>query len=208
MFGMLTRTRNPRTRPPRPIRLGLEVLEARDTPSTLTLGVTYGHSRSITLQGTLDGPAPAGHTISIMGQASGQVTTDPWGHFSITLNASGLGLVMAMAADGSSNMAQLTLTDTVPVINSFDAIEGPGNIWTLRGTVTYNRYPEDLVVNFGGQPVSLQGKSIECGYDGSYSLAVQLNGTTTDNGAAVVGTMSPYGLLADTRMDVIHQTGT
>src|SRR5262249_23444729 len=105
MLGLLSPRRSgrgsPRTRP-----LGLEVLEDRNSPSTRSLGVSYGSGKTITLSGDLTNtPTPAGQRVFIFGQALGSPTTDSNGHFSLTTQGIALGPVYAQTADGQSNIA-------------------------------------------------------------------------------------------------------
>src|SRR5438105_2027634 len=97
MLGLLTRPRrNTRSHSPRPVCLGLERLETRDCPSTLTAMVTYGSGRSITIAGHLsDTSTPANQTVTISGKAAGTTATNASGNYSTTLTATGLGDVYA-----------------------------------------------------------------------------------------------------------------
>jgi hypothetical protein len=209
MFGLLTRAgRKKKVPAPRRARLGLECLESRDAPSTLTMSVAYGSGRGITLSGALTGtPCPAGQTVRISGQAAGLAVTDSGGHYTINLVASGLGPVSGKTVDGSSNTAQVTLTDTAPVLTNLKACEGVGDLWTFSGTVTY-RSPQGLTVSFGGQPVTLQGKITPVSYTGTFSLSIRLNGTSTDNGMVSAGVMDPWGLTSNTLEVNVQQMGT
>src|SRR5947209_18357603 len=106
MFGLLPSSpRKVSSLPRRRARLSLERLESRDTPSTLSLSVSYGFGANVTLSGDLtNAPTPANQTICFSGQASGMAFTDANGHFSATVSASGLGDVYAQMMDGTSNM--------------------------------------------------------------------------------------------------------
>src|SRR5262245_3274937 len=98
MLGVLSRRRASAPRACRP--LGLETLEDRNSPSTLTLSVTYGSGRNVTLSGTLsDHPNPGGQTINFAGKVSGAAVT------SAQASVPGLGDVTVLAADGSSHLA-------------------------------------------------------------------------------------------------------
>jgi hypothetical protein len=207
MFGLLTRKK--KVRPAvRHVRPRLEVLEDRAVPSTVTLNVSYNAGKSITLTGTLTGaPDNANQTILIAGQATGQAVTDSNGNYSITLTASALGNVTAAAMDGSSNTASVTLTDAAPTLTAFTAREGQGDVWTLSGTVTYNRTVTDVTINFGGAPVSIAGKSTTVNGSGNFTLSVQLNGKQTDNGTASAAGTDAWGTVSNTLTQLILQTG-
>jgi hypothetical protein len=207
MLGLLA-PRSPRpasrTRP-----LGLEALEDRNSPSTLILNiVAYGPGTSVTFSGALRGSDnPGGQTINFSGKVTGSTTTTPCGMYAITLKASGLGDVTAQTADGMSNVAVVTLTDTAPRITQFQAIEGTGHLWTFQGDVTY-RYPQGLIVNLGGMPDSLQGKTAPVDSSGHFWVVLELNGTTSDNGTASAVTTDPWGLTSNTAYSNVFQTGT
>lgn len=202
---------------PRPSRLArpsLEWLESRDVLSTLTLSVTYGLGRSITMSGDLSGTGQLGQrNVVLGGQVSGYTVTDSFGHYEIIVNAAALGNVTAQmvaepGANDSSNVATFTLTDEPPVITDFVAIEMPGHLWILRGTVTYFRVFESLTINFGGSPVSIRGLTTNADGTGHFELGVILNGTQTDNGTATAQAVSPWGTLSELATDWIFQTGT
>jgi hypothetical protein len=197
MFNLFGRsTRKLLARAPRSVRLSLERLETRDCPSVITLGVTYGTQRNITLSGNVTGtPNPGGLTVQFTGQAVGTATTDANGHYSASLVALGLGNVNASTTDGQSNTAIVTLTDTRPVISGFGGAEGPGDVWVFSGTVTAgNGGAYGLTVNLGGQPVDVQNKSVTVTSDGSFALAIQLNGKQNDNGIVTAQTTDWWGL--------------
>jgi hypothetical protein len=207
MFRLLSPSRRRPVAAPgdRPVRLGLEALETRDCPSTLSMGVTYDNQNWITLSGQLTNtPMPGSMTVGIYGQASGSTTTDVNGNYSITLPASGVGNVYARTADGQSNVAQVTLTDDAPVIDNFQAIPDGGNFWTFSGHVT-DQTAAGLVVNFGGL-ASLNGKTATTDNSGNFSLYVQLNGTPSDNGNAGAWTTDWYNMPSQPAMCSVYQT--
>lgn len=195
MFRLLSPSRHrpfPAARA-RSVRLGLEALETRDCPSTLSMGVTYGNQNSITLAGQLTNtPTPAGQTVVFNGQAAGSTTTDANGNYSITLLANGVGNVYAGTRDGQSNVAQVTLTDAAPEIDDFAATPESKNLWVFTGHVT-DRTAAGLVVHFGGL-ASLNGLTATTDSNGDFSLTVQLNGTQSDNGNAGVWTTDWYNI--------------
>jgi hypothetical protein len=209
MLRFLTRRPKPASVGARRARLELERLEGRDIPSTLTLNVTYDAGRTVTLSGDLTNtPNPAGHLIQLYGQASGSTITDANGHYSITLKASGLGKVGAVLRDDFSTYATATLTDTAPVITSFQAIEEQNHIWEFKGTVTWNRPFGSMIIDFGGQPVSIQNQSTTAKSTGSFDLCLQLNGKSTDNGTVGCWALDCWGVQSQVAMAMVHQTGT
>jgi hypothetical protein len=214
LFGLLSRkTRKARPDPTagRRARLGLEALESRWIPSVVTLTVSYGVVKFVTLSGSLRGdqPGDANQGITITGMANGTATTDANGFFSVTLLADGLGDVHAAATDGSSNIATVTLTDPAPVMNYISAIERPNDEFELKGTLKYSRPFDSMPVTITGQPVTLaNGITTNANSDGNFDIWVTLNGTATDNGEIWATATDAWGQVSNTVYDSIHQTGT
>jgi hypothetical protein len=242
MFALISRRIRGRKAParttsPRSVRLGLEALEDRSLPSTLTLtampapvpapapapmpapapqaaltlAVRYNTGTCITLSGHLMGTAtPAGQRIAIRGEATGTAQTDVWGDYTITLTARDLGLVTAQTTEVKSNVASVTLTDVPPCICNFQCVEGPEHRWIFRGKVTY-RGPTSLaglIVTFGGMPNSLKGQSVTTDADGNFTLLITLTCAQRDNGIATVSCISPWGSVSKTAMCDVSQTGS
>ena len=223
MFGLFSRPAS-KTRPTAPApraRLSLTALESRDCPSgpgggptmggsapvITSFDVTYGEQRVVTLSGTVQDTNPAGLHVGFNGAASGTTTTDSAGHFSLTLTATCLGNVSATATDSLNLMsapASLTLTSQAPVISNFQGTEGAGDYWTFTGTVA-DESPLNLVVYFGGNPVSLQNQSVTVHSDGSFSFGVQLNGTLTDDGTATAQVTDWWGQLSNLAQYTVTQ---
>jgi hypothetical protein len=208
VFGLLSRRARKNSVSGRPVRLGLEALEARDVPSNLMTSVEYLGGRNIAIHGNLSGTStPGGQVITIWGKATGTATTDSNGNFTADLTATGLGAVYEQTP--GSNQAETDLTDTAPVIDSFFASEGPNHMWTFTGHVTYNQpSPYGLVINFGGQPISLTGQTANVAPDGTFTFAIQLNGTYPDNGTATAQTTDAWGNSSNIAMCLITQMGT
>ncbi|MFO0879317.1 MAG: hypothetical protein U0840_18380 [Gemmataceae bacterium] len=196
----------------------LETLEERVTPTgrlpvgpplppmNLTLNVSYGVGRQVTLSGDLMGSGDVANVaISITGSATGQTSTDADGEYSLTVEASNLGMVTATAGDGLAS-AWSEITDEPPVITDFEAIEGADRVWTFRGTLTYHRYFDSLQVFFGGQPVSIVNQSTSANNTGYFELVLVLNGQNSDNGQVWAQGQSAFGLLSDMAFDYVHQT--
>src|SRR5262249_5153297 len=153
------------------------------TPSTVTLSVTYNLGHSITMSGQLSGaPNNAFQQIALGGMTVGYTTTNSNGQFSATMMPGGLGVVTARKADGTSNTATFQLPDMPPQLQSFDATEGLGDVWTIEGSATYFRQFDSLMVYFGGTPVSITGRGTSTDSSGHFSFTVSLNHSSSDNG--------------------------
>src|SRR5262249_11450275 len=98
--------------------------------------------------------------------------------------------------------------DTPPVLTSFGAAEGSGRLWTFWGTVTWDRQLTDLVVYFGGAPVSLTNVTATVNSQGTFQKVVELDGTPSDNGTETAYVLDPWGLVSNTRWTNVHQAGT
>src|SRR5262249_34627228 len=195
----------------------LENRNRRNPPATLTLSVTYGAGKTVTLSGTLSGlDNPSLQPITLTGQVSDTTYTNSYGQFSVTESAANLGTVtatfmptamsgLAQSSSASGTTASVTLTDVKPTLTFF-ADEHPGHLWTLHGAVTYSRGTANLVVYFGGAPVSLAGKTATTDSTGHYEVSVFLNGTTSDNGTASAVVYSPWDTPSEAALDVIYQS--
>jgi hypothetical protein len=183
----------------------------------LTMSVSYGAGTSITLSGSLsDTSQYAGQTIVISGKASGTTVTDANGNFSVTLNASGLGLVFAVTQDGSSNIASVTLTDTPPSITEFNAVEGGGNVWEFTGTVTWNQTWEYMGGEIQGPPkigtvgftAVSEGEMSGGTCTGTFAIAILLDGTQATNGNYIATVTDCWGQVSNEAIENVYQTGT
>jgi hypothetical protein len=203
---------SPRTRGARqfdryPTRLSLESLESRDAPAALTLDVAYGVDRNITLSGNVTGMSnPAGQVIMISGQADAMTVTDANGHYSVAVEAIGLGWVTATINDDGASEA-VELTDSAPELNDFDAIELPAHYWKLTGTFDYFRCWETMTVQIWGEPVTLNFRNVTGNANGYFELIVQLNHTILDNGQVWAKVISPWSTESNEMTDLIAQTG-
>jgi len=212
MFGLLrrsTRNTNP-NKATRHARPRLEALEGRDVPSTLTLSVSYGIGRNVTMSGTLsDTPNQSLQAINLGGQVSSTTMTNAYGQYSVTLTASGLGTVTAKAADNTSNTASADLTDVTPVITDFFATEGTNHVWTFSGDLTYGgRSTMGMLVYLGGAPISLSNQTAMVDNSGHFTTNVTLNGTASDNGMATARVVTPWGDWSDFASANVFQSGT
>lgn len=233
MLGLFSRRRPSVSPPSRRIRPVLERLEVRDCPSTtssdtlwyilntqpaatsstavaptITLSVTYNQKRSVTLTGQVTDAQPGGLRVTFSGQMTGTTVTDANGNYSYTADAAGLGTVSAQVTDAAgltSNIAQVSLTSNSPVITNFHATAGLLGSYTFSGIVT-DESPNGLVVTFGGNPVSVTGKTAMVNADGSFSLTVTLNGLSTDNGTVTAQTADWWGLQSNIATCTVMQT--
>jgi hypothetical protein len=175
----------------------------------ITLSVTYGTQRSITLTGRVIDTAPSGLTVWIGGAATGSTITDANGNFSVTLTAASLGTVTATTVNSwgmFSNTASVVLTDTQPVIQNFYCTVLPDGWYQFSGQVVGNNLA-GLTVYFGGVPVSLQNQKATVLADGTFTLQLQLNGTPSDNGTVTANVTDWWGLAANTAYCDVQQTG-
>lgn len=172
-----------------------------DSGPAISLSISYNQKKSVTLTGHVTDPvsSPAGLTVQFSGKVVGTAVTDANGNFSLTADASALGAINAVVTDALGNVsdtATVNVTSNAPKISNFGCVEGYLHIFTFTGTVTDESAP-GLTVNFGGSPVSLQGKSVAVKADGTFEFTVQLNGTTSDNGTATAQTTDWWGLTSN-----------
>jgi hypothetical protein len=180
------------------------------TAPTISLSVTYNGKTNVTLSGTVTDlyASPAGLTVTISGVVNGSAVTDSNGNFTLTTNASALGVVNASTIDSrgvGSNVASVTLQANPPVISNFAAVGGANQMYTFSGTVT-DQTPAGLVIAFGGIP-SLANKTTTVNADGSFSLTVQLQCDGTDNGFASAQTTNWWGLQSNVATYYVDVTG-
>jgi hypothetical protein len=207
MFGLLALPRRKIATPsPRLARLGLERLETRDCPSTLTLSLSYGPQHQVVLSGNVSGAANgADQAVSFSGVVSGTAYTDANGNYSATLVAQSLGNVSAQTADGLSNVAQAKVSNVAPVINNFIAACSAANFWTVSGNVV-DEYPPGLIVTLGGSVNSLYGATTTVQSDGTFSYTKQLNNTSGDNGVVTAQVTDWWGLTSTVASSCVDQT--
>jgi hypothetical protein len=177
-----------------------------DGAPNLTLSISYqGGGKTVVLSGRVSDVDPGGRTLTFSGVVNCCVVTAPDGTFSLTAQASGLGTIQATTTDAwglTSNTAQVTVSDTAPVITSFKAVEGPMEYWTFSGTVS-TAYPGGLEVCLGGLP-SLQGKKAEVNADGTFSITVQLQ--VGEDGTATAQVTDWWGLISAVVYASVQQT--
>lgn len=163
------------------------------TSPSLTLSVSYGSGRMVTLSGQVTDDDPGGLTVTFTGKVVGSVVTNSTGAFNATFEASGLGDVLATVINRhglTSSAASVTLTSSTPSIANFLATEGANNQWTFTGTVT-DESAAGLSIIFGGL-ASLIGQSTTVQQNGTFSLTIQLQ--VGEQGQASVKTTDWWGL--------------
>jgi hypothetical protein len=160
---------------------------------TLTLAVAYGAQRTITLSGQVTDAQAGACTVQFTGAATGSTTTNADGTYSLTVSASQLGTVQAVAQDPwaqSSAAAQVSVTSAAPSITNFQAIRGTLNCWTFQGQVT-DESAAGLTVRFAGLP-SLAGRTVTVESNGWFYLTVELQ--DGEEGTASAQTTDWWGL--------------
>jgi hypothetical protein len=147
------------------------ILSLAPVISGLTVSET-GNGRMVNVSGTVMDEAPAGRTVTLGGVVSGTTNTDSNGHFSVTLEASSLGMVTAVTSDAwgqESAVAQATLFSAAPVITNLTIVEsGPDRTVTVSGMVS------DLSPS--GRTVTLSGVvsgMVMSGSNGYFSATLQ-----------------------------------
>jgi hypothetical protein len=152
----------------------------------VSLQITYGPERSVTLSGSVSDLDPSGRTVKFTGVVTGSATTDANGNFSYTHDASALGAVSATTTDlwgQTSNPATVNVSVAPPKIYGFTATRIPGitNTWTFSGDVNAQSAPF-MTVTFSGLP-ELNGQTTTVAADDSFSdtfnLAVGESGSVT-----------------------------
>jgi hypothetical protein len=186
------------------------ITTATDASPFLTMDVAYGQQKQITLSGRLVDESPGGRTVTFSGAASGSVVTDQYGDYSITLTASSLGNVYASATDPAghqSNQAVVKLTSDIPKIVNFTAVEGENHEFTFSGSVE-DEWAWGLTVQFLGSVSSLNGQTQTVNADGTFTVIMQLNGTSSDNGNVFAGVSDWWGQWSQVVFTPVHQSGT
>jgi hypothetical protein len=181
-----------------------QVTLASATPR-ITLSISYGSQRTVTLSGKVTAPSPGGLTVTFTGEVNGSVTTNADGTFSLTTQADGLGTIHASTTDAwgqASNCSQVTVKSNKPVINDFQAVEGSNGTWTFSGQVTDESAP-GLMVTLSGLP-SLTGKTVTVDSTGCFDLTLQLQ--PGENGTATAQTIDWWGLTSDAVTEWVSQT--
>lgn len=170
-------------------------MQAQLTPS-LTLSVSYGAGRTVTLSGQVTDTVPGSLTVSFTGKVVGSVVTNSDGTFSGTFEASALGLISATVTNGLgfvSSASAVTLVSNAPVISDFVGVLQTGTMWIFSGRVTDEGHT-GMIVRFDGL-ASLDGKTATVQANGTFSLTVQLQ--PNEEGTALAETTDWWGLVSN-----------
>jgi hypothetical protein len=141
---------------------------------TVALAMTYGSQRTVTLSGQVSDIDAGSLSLNFTGVVTGSVSVNSNGTFTLTTTATGLGTIQASTTDlwgQLSTSNQVIVSSPPPVITSFTATLGLGNLWTFTGTVN-DPSPAGLYVQLGGVP-GLSGAATVLA-DGTFSVTVQL----------------------------------
>jgi hypothetical protein len=199
MFGSFKRaSQKPARSTSRYVRPTLESLEARDCPSTLTLQITsLAQNKMVTVGGQLtNDPNPSSKTVQLY------LSNVPWcyttpdanGNYRITMAAGTLGTITAETTDGLSNIASAVLADSqTPTVDSFYWIAETGHWFTFYGHVRDDNVQGEIV-QFGGMPKDLQGKTAAVDANGNFQFSIQFDGLPDDNGLPGVRAVDWWGL--------------
>jgi hypothetical protein len=165
----------------------------------VTMSVSYGSQRSVTLSGTVYDESPAGLPVSIWGMVASQtVYTDSNGNFTLTAVASGLGDVCARATDVGgllSNIAKVTLTSNAPRITDMVVSCQGQNTYVLTGRVI-EESPGGLTFTLGGEVNAFRGQQVTVASDGTFSVTVTIT-DPTDRGQITAQVTDWWGLTSD-----------
>jgi hypothetical protein len=158
------------------------------SPIVLNYSLSYGINHDVNVVGTVTGPGAAGAQIEFEGPINGIAITTSDGSFDFTTSAQYLGNLLAGVIQGStvvSNIAADLVNNVAPVIQNFTWVKLDNTTYEFTGKVI-DEHPGGLVVNFGGAPQSLQGKTAVVNNDGTFSLVVTMSNTSSDVGNADV----------------------
>ncbi len=169
---------------------------------TLTLSLTYGDQRTVTLTGEVTAANPGGMTVNFTGVAAGSVTTNVDGTFSFQTTASGLGAIQATTQDSwgmVSNTAQVSVASTAPTITDFSIVQTGTTEFEFQGKVT-DESPAGLIVRFSGLP-SLNGQTATVQADGSFCVSIRLQ--PGEDGTVTAQTRDWWGLDSNQMQDQV-----
>src|SRR5262245_25915281 len=140
-------------RTPNRTHLSVERLEGRDCPAapvitSFSAAVQSGHT--VALTGTIADENPAGVKINFSGVATGSVTANAQGQFSLTTQASTLGAINARAIDTEmlwSAIRSTSITSNAPSL-TINLTPGANHQVTVSGQVM-DESPGGVPVAFG-----------------------------------------------------------
>ena len=173
----------------------LEALEARTCPTTaspsgpfLNLYVVHPSSQVSEIKGVVIDTNPSGDTVTLSGGVNAAVHVNDDGTFEYDVQASGVGTIVGTIINNAtlSSSAQTAIVDGTfnPVITSFGADHGYGNLWTFSGQVQ-SQAGGPINLQFGGL-VTLQTQTATCNSDGSFTVTILLSSSQNDTGLATV----------------------
>jgi hypothetical protein len=169
-------------------------------PSITGLNATQVPGKKFRFTGTVSDNTPASCVVVFSGAASGVAMCNASGQFDGTFDVQTLGVVTAVANDGSqnSNPVNRTLTNNAPTV-TVQAVQGPNNTWTFSGTVV-DEAPAGITVVLNGC-AGVNGQTVTVLANGTYSLALTLsptasgfvNATATDHFGATGSGQTYFG---------------
>lgn len=181
----------------------VEQAQVTSAPPTVTVNVQeLGSNRQVRVTGHLTDEAAAGRTVTLSGKVSGSAITDQNGDFSIDLQATGLGNVLADAEDVwglAANTAQGLLQSATPTITGFTVAQVIDTFWDIYGSVDDEAFI-GLTVHFGGV---LAGHSAVVDENGNFGIAVELS--AEDDGLVTAMVLDQWGLQSPFAQDLISQ---
>jgi hypothetical protein len=166
------------------------------------LNFALGNQKTVTITGRVADIDQGGLTVSLSGVASGSAVTNSDGTFSVTTQASALGMVIVTTIDlwgVCSAQTPITIMCPPPAITGFTSMEVGQNLWQFTGTVA-DPSPAGLVVQLGGLP-ELAGQTAAVSSSGTFSITVQLQPGET--GEATAQTTDWWGQLSNVALDPI-----
>jgi hypothetical protein len=170
-----------------------------DQPPYITMSVTYGSQRTVTLEGTVYDESPNGIPVAISGVVTSQtVNADSQGHFTLTTVASSLGDVHGRATDfggQQSNLATVTLVNSAPRIVDMVVTCTGQNTYVLTGRVI-DESPGGLTVTLGGEVDGFSGRTVTVGSDGTFSITAVIT-DPNDRGEITAQVTDWWGLTSD-----------
>jgi hypothetical protein len=196
MFNWFSRNRRSRSSPGlHRVRPWLEALEARTCPTAaspsaplLNLCVVHPSPQVSEIKGAVIDTNPSGDTVTLSGGVNAAVHVNADGTFEYDVQASGVGTIVGTIINNAtlSASAQTVFVDGTsnPVITSFGADHGYGNVWTFSGQVQ-SQAGGPISLQFGGL-VTLQTKTATCNSDGSFTVTILLSTSQNDTGLATV----------------------
>jgi hypothetical protein len=176
-----------------------------DAPSGLTMSVSYGSGKTVTLSGKVTDPDTADCTVMFSGVVNGSCSVDSNGDYSFLTSADALGDVSATVSDCWGQVgaaaASLTLSVDAPTVTIIAAQDDDGS-WTFAGTVSGPDITS-VTLTLSGLP-SMEGVQTGINNDGDYALTITLGSDET--GSAIATVVDAWGQQSDC-VAIVVQTG-